>query len=93
MIGDDGTQDDLAAALDQGPRIYDRAELEELAELAYHEPDGELTANQQPNPERLSVILYTSGTTGRPKASRGPTALSTPPPSLTSSRPSSVPAR
>ena len=25
VIGDDSTQDDLAAALDQGPRIYDRA--------------------------------------------------------------------
>ena len=67
VIGDDSTQDDLAAALDQGPRIYDRAKLEELAELAYLEPDGELTANQPPNPEGLSVILYTSGTTGRPK--------------------------
>ncbi len=67
VIGDDSTQGDLAAALDQGPRIYDRAELGELAELAYHEPDGELTANRHPEPEGLSVILYTSGTTGRPK--------------------------
>jgi 2-furoate---CoA ligase len=59
-----GTHASLAAALDQGPRLRDRAEL---AELAQREPDGELNANKHPNPEDLSVILYTSGTTGRPK--------------------------
>ena len=63
VIGDDTTSASLAA-LTGGPPV--RAQ-EELDELAQREPDGELTANASTKPEDLSVILYTSGTTGRPK--------------------------
>ncbi len=58
VVGDDTTQ----AALAGGPQLMARAELDERARP---EPDGELTRTT--GPEDLSVILYTSGTTGRPK--------------------------
>ena len=64
VIGDDTTSASLASALTGGPPVRAREELDELAQ---REPDGELTANASTNPEDLSVILYTSGTTGRPK--------------------------
>jgi 2-furoate---CoA ligase len=59
VVCDETTQGNLAA-LDV--RFQDRATL---GHHARHEPDGELSA--QLRPEELSVILYTSGTTGRPK--------------------------
>ena len=59
VVGDETTQAALAA-LDTRP--HDRAALDQMAR---HEPDGELTETLRP--EELSVILYTSGTTGRPK--------------------------
>ncbi len=59
-IGDETTQASLSAALDNPPQ--DRAALDQIA---LHEPDGELGGS--PRPEDISVILYTSGTTGRPK--------------------------
>ncbi len=62
VIGDDTTSARLASALTGGPPIKAREELDELAQ---REPDSELT--QSPSSEDLSVILYTSGTTGRPK--------------------------
>ena len=64
VIGDDTTSASLETALAGGPPIIAREELDELAQ---REPDGELTAYASTNPEDLSVILYTSGTTGRPK--------------------------
>jgi 2-furoate---CoA ligase len=60
VIGDETTRATLSTALDKRPQ--DRAELDQVAQ---HEPDGELSGN--PSPDELSVILYTSGTTGRPK--------------------------
>jgi 2-furoate---CoA ligase len=60
VIGDDATGGRLAAALTE-PVVP----LTELDQRAAREPDGELT--RTPAPEDLSVILYTSGTTGRPK--------------------------
>jgi 2-furoate---CoA ligase len=60
VIGDETTRAALSAALDMRPQ--DRAVLEEMAR---HEPDGAVSGNV--HPEELSVILYTSGTTGRPK--------------------------
>ena len=60
VIGDETTLAGLAAALD-GP-AQDRAALDQLAQ---REPDGEL--GEGPRPEDISVVLYTSGTTGRPK--------------------------
>ncbi len=62
VIGDDTTSASLGTALAGGPPVKAK---EELDELARREPDGELT--QSTKPEDLSVILYTSGTTGRPK--------------------------
>ncbi len=59
-IGDETTQASLSAALGNPPQ--DRAALDQIA---LHEPDGELGGS--PRPEDISVILYTSGTTGRPK--------------------------
>jgi 2-furoate---CoA ligase len=59
VVGDEITQAALAA-LDKRPQ--DRAALDQLAR---REPDGELS--EKLHPEELSVILYTSGTTGRPK--------------------------
>ena len=65
VIGDDTTQALLARALTGGPPVKAREELDELAE---REPDGEPPATANANEaEDLSVILYTSGTTGRPK--------------------------
>ncbi len=64
VIGDDTTSAGLKTALAGGPPIRAREELDDLAQ---REPDGELTACAIKNPEDLSVILYTSGTTGRPK--------------------------
>ena len=60
VIGDETTRASLAAAL--GSPAQDRAALDQLAR---REPDGEL--DESPRPEDISVILYTSGTTGRPK--------------------------
>ena len=64
VIGDDTTSASLASTLTGGPPVRARDELDELAQ---REPDSELTANASTKPEDLSVILYTSGTTGRPK--------------------------
>ena len=61
VIADDTTRARLSDALNNGPRFIDRAELDHWAD---REPDGELAAR---NENDLSVILYTSGTTGRPK--------------------------
>ena len=60
VIGDETTQASLSAALGNPP--HDRAALDQAAQC---EPDGEL--GESPRPEDISVILYTSGTTGRPK--------------------------
>jgi 2-furoate---CoA ligase len=60
VIGDETTQATLSAALGSPPQ--DRAALDQLAR---QEPDGEL--GEGPRPEDIGVILYTSGTTGRPK--------------------------
>jgi 2-furoate---CoA ligase len=60
VIGDDSTAASLTAALGQDP-----LHLTALHERSRREPDGELESNT--TPEDLSVILYTSGTTGRPK--------------------------
>ena len=60
VIGDAMTQVDLAAALGSPPQ--DRAALDQIAR---REPDGEV--GEGPRPEDISVVLYTSGTTGRPK--------------------------
>jgi len=60
VIVDETTQASLAAVLGKPPQ--DRTALDQLAR---HEPDGEL--GEGPRPEDVSVILYTSGTTGRPK--------------------------
>ena len=62
VIGDDTTERILGGALTGGPPVKAR---EELDERARQEPDAELAANT--SPKDLSVILYTSGTTGRPK--------------------------
>ena len=62
VIGDDTTSAGLAAVLADGPPVRARDELDKLAE---DEPDGELSRTS--DPEDISVILYTSGTTGRPK--------------------------
>lgn len=59
VVGDETTQAALAA-LDRRPQ--DRAALDQMAR---REPDGELA--EKLHPGELSVILYTSGTTGRPK--------------------------
>ena len=59
MVGDETTQAAFAA-LDRRPQ--DRAALDQMAR---QEPDGELSGKL--HPEELSIILYTSGTTGRPK--------------------------
>lgn len=64
VIGDDTTSASLASTLTGGPPVRARDELDELAQ---REPDSELAANASTKPEDLSVILYTSGTTGRPK--------------------------
>ncbi len=61
VIGDDTTAANLSTALRRDP-----LHLTALTEAAHLEPDGELTQTPQ-NPEDLSIILYTSGTTGRPK--------------------------
>ena len=58
VIGDETTQASLSAALGKPPQ--DRAAVEQLAG---HEPDGGL--GESPRPEDISVVLYTSGTTGR----------------------------
>ena len=63
VIGDDTTSASLEAALTGGPPVRARQDLDDLAQ---REPDGELAAITS-NPEDLSVILYTSGNTGRPK--------------------------
>jgi 2-furoate---CoA ligase len=60
VIGDDTTAVPLAQALDRAP-----VTLAALYERAQREPDGELETST--GAEDLSVILYTSGTTGRPK--------------------------
>ena len=60
VIVDETTQASLSAVLGKPPQ--DRTALDQLAR---HEPDGEL--GEGPRPEDVSVILYTSGTTGRPK--------------------------
>jgi 2-furoate---CoA ligase len=59
VIGDETTQASLAAL---GGPAQDHAALDRIAR---REPDGEL--GESPRPEDISVILYTSGTTGRPK--------------------------
>ena len=61
VIGDDTTAASLTTALRRDP-----LHLTALTEGARREPDGELTQTPH-NPEDLSIILYTSGTTGRPK--------------------------
>jgi 2-furoate---CoA ligase len=60
VIGDDTTAVPLAQALDRAP-----VTLAALYERAQREPDAELETST--GAEDLSVILYTSGTTGRPK--------------------------
>jgi 2-furoate---CoA ligase len=59
VIADETTQAALAM-LDDRPQ-----DCAALAQMARREPDGELTESVHPG--ELSVILYTSGTTGRPK--------------------------
>jgi 2-furoate---CoA ligase len=63
VIGDDTTHARLTEALNNGPPATHRTELDHLAQT---EPDGELPA-EAGNEDDLSVILYTSGTTGWPK--------------------------
>src|SRR5712691_7194540 len=60
VVADDTTSANLAQALGHEP-----FPLVTLDELARREPDGELETSTEP--EDLSVILYSSGTTGRPK--------------------------
>jgi 2-furoate---CoA ligase len=63
VIADDTTRARLADARGFEPPVADRADLDHRAA---REPDGELAAGAG-NENDLSVILYTSGTTGRPK--------------------------
>ncbi len=67
VVGDDTTSASLQAALTGGPPLRAREELDDLAE---REPEGQLPPVRDANAseaENVSVILYTSGTTGRPK--------------------------
>ena len=65
VVGDDTASASLEAALTGGPPVRAREELDDLAE---READGELPpAGGANEAEDISVILYTSGTTGRPK--------------------------
>jgi 2-furoate---CoA ligase len=63
LVVDEANQERGAAAADGGSVALRMAA--ELDGLAAAEPDGELS--QTPDEDDVSVMLYTSGTTGRPK--------------------------
>ncbi len=64
VIADDTTQASLDSALAGGASAKAGKARAELDHLAAREPDGQLPGHSEND---LSVILYTSGTTGRPK--------------------------
>jgi 2-furoate---CoA ligase len=62
VVDDANAERGAAATSGGGPRLHTAAEFDELAA---GEPDGDLPT--VPDESAISVMLYTSGTTGRPK--------------------------